>query len=154
VRNRKKTPLRERFWKHVDLWFGITDEDCWNWIGAKSERGYGRMTNREGRTRIASRISWILNRGKVSDNMQVCHSCDNPACVNPSHLWIGTQDENMRDMSIKERSCKTKLTAETVKEIRKNYSSGEFTQRQLAKAHGIRQSSLWNILAGKSWRHI
>jgi hypothetical protein len=72
---------------------------CWNWTGGKNDKGYGRLGNK-----YAHRISWEIHNGKkIPEGMFVCHHCDNPSCVNPSHLFIGTQKDNMRDMINKNR---------------------------------------------------
>lgn len=89
--------LRERFWNKVFLPHGTTDEDCWEWTGAKNERGYGSIHVNGSGDQKSSRISWILNRGEIPISHFVLHKCDRPSCVNPSHLFTGTHKENMRD---------------------------------------------------------
>lgn len=104
---RPRVPIEQRFWAKVDK--GEPDE-CWEWTGAKS-RGYGTITRDAadgGTTALAHRVSWEIHNGPIPKNMSyhgmvVAHSCDNPACVNPNHLWLGTQGQNLKDMIEKGR---------------------------------------------------
>lgn len=96
----KIRPLKkERFLKYVEK---RGDSDCWEWTGARYKNGYGHFNNgRE--SGYAHRLSFSLFRGPVPKRKHVCHSCDNPPCVNPSHLWIGTAKDNAMDRQKKGR---------------------------------------------------
>ena len=95
-----KQTLEQRFWPKVQK-----SDGCWLWTGSKDARGYGRLKNpRTGATPLkAHRVSWEVHFGPIPDELWVLHSCDNPPCVNPAHLFLGTQADNMRDMVQKGR---------------------------------------------------
>ncbi len=90
-------PVYEVFFRHINK-----TENCWLWTGCIGKWGYGnfRLINK---TVLAHRLSWMLHNGEIPNEMFVCHSCDNPACVNPDHLWIGTHQDNIDDMMEKGR---------------------------------------------------
>ncbi len=103
--NKDRTlPVIDRFMKKV----AVVNGGCWIWIGAKNLQGYGRLAvlkdERWHRGRHASRTSYELFIGPIPQGMCVCHTCDNPSCVNPSHLWVGTHKQNSQDMVAKGRS--------------------------------------------------
>jgi hypothetical protein len=89
----------ERFWSKVDVG---EEDDCWEWTGYRY-RKYGRF-NFESVSRLAHRVAWILLHGPLPDEQKVLHSCDNPPCCNPLHLFVGTQTDNMQDMIAKGRA--------------------------------------------------
>ena len=91
-------PLMERFWQKVD-----TSGACWEWRGARNAPGYGVIAIGGGRAEGAHRVSWILTYGLIPPGEVVRHRCDNPPCVRPSHLEIGTHADNMRDMTLRGR---------------------------------------------------
>lgn len=100
--------LRERFWSKVDRAGPAHPQlgtACWTWVGSKSEKGYGRLSAGKHRASPlrAHRVSWELHKGPIPDKMFVLHNCDNPTCVNPDHLFIGTARDNTRDMVRKGR---------------------------------------------------
>jgi hypothetical protein len=127
---------------------------CWLWIGCKNKQGYGRFWL--GRNEGAHRASWLLFVGRIPKNMQVLHRCDNPGCVNPEHLFLGTQKDNVQDMikkrrgSIGEKHSRAKLSVADVLCIRKCGASPKY----LAGLFGVDAATIHNILARRIWRHI
>lgn len=93
----KYASFEERFWEKVDK-----SGECWIWIGARNPSGYGKIKSGD-TTKDSHRASWEINYGEIPEGMCVCHVCDNPPCVNPGHLFLGTYGDNMRDMYSKGR---------------------------------------------------
>jgi hypothetical protein len=96
-----KLAIEWRFWSKVTL----APSGCWEWQAARNEAGYGVIGYGPGKTTLAHRVSYILCVGPIPDGMFVCHSCDNPRCVRPTHLWLGDNAANLRDMARKGRSA-------------------------------------------------
>jgi len=125
-------------------------DKCWLWLGGINSSGYGNFT-RKGITRQAQRVAYYMEYGAFDYTLSVLHNCDNPPCVNPFHLFLGTHINNMNDMVIKNRSCKiqgaehwnAKLSEVEIEEVRDLYKSGSFSQRQLARKYNVAQSRIW-----------
>lgn len=154
-------PIPDRFWSKVER---RQPNECWPWLGSrvlKSPRGpeYGQFKLPHGRTTSAHRLSWQINYGAIPSGLFVCHRCDNPLCVNPTHLFLGTHKDNMADMKAKgsqavgERVGTSRLAAETVQSIRRALAAG-MTTREAAKAHGVSQTTSRLIGAGIRWSHL
>ena len=137
---------------------------CWLWIGALGSGGYGRISSggKYGPVKKAHRASWELFRGPIPDGLSVLHKCDVRSCVNPDHLWLGTQAENMADCSRKGRgrsvngkdSHLAKLSEADVRYIKENYT-GRYGQRiELAERFGVHVSTIKAINRGLTWKHI
>ena len=145
----------ERFWAKVDK-----TGDCWNWMGCKNLFGYGRF--RVGKkVRTTHRMAWELTNGLIPNNLSVLHKCDNTSCINPAHLFLGTQGDNIRDAFSKkrmsnrgERNSNTGLVDSDIVEVRKRYSLGGITQKELAKLYGISWYQIYNIVHNISWDHV
>jgi len=129
---------------------------CWLWIGAKVRRtdNYYQpiIGTWRSRTENAHRIAWMLYHGDIPDGLHVLHHCDNPICVNPNHLFLGTHQDNMDDMVLKKRNHK-KLTAEEVTAIRRRYDARE-RPKDLAAEYGVTPTLIVYIGKRKTWRHI
>jgi hypothetical protein len=144
----------ERFWKKV-----IKSDGCWNWIGCRKKQGYGNIRV-DGKTVMAHRVSWEMVNGSIPDGLCVLHKCDNPSCVNPDHLFLGTKMDNHCDMVDKGRRAsfvgasngRAKLTQEQVSVVKELYSTGRLTQREIGKLYGVTDVVVSYILSGKIWR--
>lgn len=147
-----KKSVRERFLEKVDT--GEPDE-CWEWEGARNADGYGSFRVR-GRVVGAHRVAFRLDRGRPAED-QVNHHCDNRGCVNPWHLYEGSQLENIRDMAERGRSTAgeehphAKLTESQVVEIRHRYADGA-TQPELADEYSVEKPTIQHIVEGYSWQ--
>ena len=141
-------PPAVRFWPRVRKSLG-----CWEWAGRRSRRGYGEFDVDGGRV-AAHRMAWQLARGPIPDGLLVCHHCDNPACVRPDHLFLGTQADNMCDMAAKGRHGyprgedhpSARLSNVDAAEIRRLYRAGGVTQDALARHFGVCQSHVSRIV--------
>lgn len=145
----KKRPPEYWFWRKVSR--GGPD-DCWLWRGACNDDGYGLFWY-DHTSWLAHRFSYILHYTNVADDLYVLHTCDNPACVNPTHLFLGTQHDNMLDMAKKKRHPRHKLSVQAVAEIRKRAAAGE-TQSALAKEFGVCQQSVCQIVHNKCYKYV
>ena len=132
--------FKERFFSKIEK------NDCWFWRGTLSAKGYGFITKgKQGEGHLlAHRVSWQIHHGDIPDGLYVCHRCDNPQCVNPEHLFLGTPQENMDDMKIKNRGKKIDRMV-----IARDY--GSMSARALAKKHGITHTSVLRIAKEEGW---
>ena len=154
-----RTPLPERFWAKVNR---AGTYDCWLWTGSRTPQGYGHINEggRNGKTLIAHRVSWKLHEGRIPYGAYVLHRCDVPACVNPTHLFLGTHADNMADCRAKgrgngprgERQHDSRVTRADAQQIRE--SRGIVPQRQLGKRFGLSKSQIGRIQRGESWAWI
>lgn len=150
--------LAERFWSKVDK---QERDDCWLWTGAKTRiGGYGKLGNRQhhGSDLRAHRLSYELHVGVIPDGMCVCHKCDNPLCVNPNHLFLGTLADNNADREAKGRGSdkrgvknpRARLTIETVRKIRRLRAKG-MSQAEVGRIVGFPQTTISKIDRGVGW---
>ena len=143
--------LAERFWGRVEIG---KDDECWLWKSALQGNGYGHMRYR-GKFLMAHRTAWVLAHGLIPEGMYVCHHCDNRACVNPAHLFLGTAADNSKDMVNKGRAAHNrgglagaaKLTLPEVLVIRKS----DELQRVLADRYNVSPSAISLLKSGKTW---
>jgi hypothetical protein len=138
----------------------ITEAGCWEWNGKpRGKFGYARIQV-NGVAKPAHRAVYEVLVGPVPDHLHVCHQCDNPKCVNPAHLFVGTQADNIQDMVTKgrqargERISTAKLTAEQVTEIRRLYVPRKMGSHRLARRFGVSKVTIQRILNRKIWQHI
>lgn len=143
--------LETRFWKKVNK-----TKSCWLWTASKHEFGYGIIGEDHSRNTLkAHRVSWKLANGEIPPGLQVLHKCDNPSCVNPKHLFLGTQSDNVKDMSRKGRHVGSrKLTPEQVKWIRKHWVFRVVTCPQMAKQFGVSKECVWAALRCVNWSNV
>jgi DNA-binding CsgD family transcriptional regulator len=154
-------PDDERFWLKVDRSGGV--DACWLWTATASQFGCGHVSWR-GRLEYAPRVSWELEQGPIPDGLLVLHNCpdgDNPACVNPAHLWLGTHQDNARDRNAKGRASsrvgtdngRSRLTERGVVVVREMVSKG-MTQKAVAEFFGLHETTVRYAVIGKHWGHL
>ena len=161
--------LAERFWPRVDLNGPIPPHRselgaCWIWTGGQTTHGYGSMrVGGQGEGMMGAHIASIIIRdGSIPAGMHVLHHCDNPPCVRPDHLFLGTNDDNIRDKIEKGRSGKngglrgeqignSKLTRDQVDDIRACYARGGVTLAHLGRTYGVSSTQILRIVRGKVW---
>lgn len=141
--------LIERFWKQVEI--GAPDE-CWEWTGSKRGRNYGGFKI-GGVAYYAHRVAWEFTHGAIPEGLHVCHHCDNPGCVNPYHLFLGTRADNMQDAAKKGRMPK-KLNEGEVLEIRKLLTEGILTEQKMGEMFDVSGRAISNIKRGESWNWL
>lgn len=158
----KPRPVEERFWEHV---VPGREDECWEWQGAL-RGGYGYITlTRTPRTWIlAHRLSWEIHNGPIPDGLVICHHCDNPVCVNPVHLFIGTRKDNNADRAAKGRgrenrqtgsnNTNAKLSEDDVRAIIAVLRSGRFTQGEIGAMFGISQPTVSAISRRVRWAYL
>ena len=158
----------DAFWSKVDR-----SGECWVWTGYRLKSGYGSLHIRPRRL-LAHRYSWELANGPIPAGQYVCHTCDNPPCVRPDHLFLGTSHDNHADMLAKGRGATgdrngsrrkphrlphgeahwaTPLTADDVRAIRRRYAAGEYG-KDLAVEYGVGRTAISHIVNRIVWRHV
>lgn len=157
-----ETPLLARFCARVDTSGGRYA--CWPWVGSISTSGYGLLGDS-----YAHRLAWGLSAGPIPDGLFVCHHCDNPPCVNPDHLFLGTPRDNSHDMVLKARYWTeglplprqprgtrhglARLDESSVRSIRARVGAGE-TQQSVADAFGVHLMTINHVVHGRTWKHV
>ena len=153
----KKT-LKERF---DEKW--VEDENgCWAWTAYKQPNGYGQIGEggKHGKTLRAHRVSFEIYKGEIPKSTCVLHTCDNPACVNPQHLFLGSHDDNMQDKCVKGRQPvgvehgRHQLTEEEVVKIRLLYDEKQTSHRVIGEMFAVSHSNVQAIGNRKTWKHL
>ncbi len=152
----------ERFWKDTHH---EPNSGCWLWGGACDQHGYGCINNNYVSIR-AHRASWLIHYGDIG-TMMVLHRCDNPPCVNPAHLFLGTQEDNARDMFAKGRAvitnlppnpsgemCSAAILTECDAHSILRRADGGIRKVKIAEEFKVSVSTVYNICSGKTWKHL
>lgn len=149
--------LETRFWNKVEK---AGEDDCWLWTASVAGRGYGQIKLPKTRRQIyAHRCSYELHEGPIPDEVGVLHSCDNPRCVNPKHLFLGTAGDNAIDTKNKGRhlfgelNAQSVLTTAQVNRIHDLAESGQ-SENSVAAMFGVSSSTIHRIKHGERWHHI
>lgn len=127
-------PLEVRMERMIDK--GSSAGSCWLWLGSVSEGGYGTVSV-DGHTKLAHRQSYILHKGPIPKDMLVCHTCDVRACCNPDHLYVGTHEENMRDVRLRDRSSTSKASWLQRVDMVRAYRAEKGLLVQIASSYGV-----------------
>lgn len=136
----------------------VVDGGCWEWAGRRDDRGYGQL-GIQGRSFRAHRVFFERFKGPIPEGLCVLHHCDNPPCVNPDHLYAGTQLDNARDRISRKRNAvqsrsansNAKLTERQVCEIRSRFTGSWGEKSRLAREYGVGFTAIADIIAGRSW---
>lgn len=153
-RRKAEEAIRSRFARLLSV-----SEGCCEWDGLLDKDGYGRVTYRKKCTR-AHRLSYEIHVGSIPAGMQVCHRCDNPACVRPDHLFLGSNLDNVHDRDQKNRVShgsrhpSAKLSEAQVLEIRELYAAGHHSQEAIARRYGVSQRMVSMIILGQKWARV
>lgn len=151
-----------RFWRLIQK----SEDGCWIWTGNVSKAGYGNLWTPEKRGYVyAHRFSWRLANGEIPDGLCVLHKCDNPPCVNPSHLFLGTKRDNTHDMISKgraklhnpkrgEENGSAIINTEQAIQIKELLATGAFTLKEIASRTRSTTYIVFDIKRGKTWAHL
>ena len=152
----RSRPPMVRFWEKVDK-----NGDCWLWTAAVDKDGYGVFTN-QGKYRKSHRFIYEAMFGAIPAENIICHTCDTPSCVNPTHLYLGTYKTNANDRKRRgrdsnqsgERNHMAVLTRKSVREIRKLWADRRFTQAELASQFGVSRGCITGVIYNANWKEI
>jgi len=152
---------KNRYERFLSLFNRPNQEDCWEWNGKKNTRGYGHFHIGPKRIVGAHRVAYALRYGRIPDGLNVCHICDNPGCVNPRHLFVGTQKDNVADRERKgrmnydhvrgENNCLSKLLRGDTEIIRRLGRLG-LTHRRIATVFGVSHKTVFDVIHRNTWQ--
>jgi len=153
--------LEQSFIERFNLkWKINTVTGCWDWTASVAGKGYGQIKlPRQRKQEYAHRLAYLIHKGEIPEGKHVCHTCDNPLCVNPAHLWLGSSAENQQDMKQKGRSLYGErnpyaiLTEDGVRKIRQLLEQ-ELSQAKIGRIVGISQIEVSRIKRGLRWAHV
>lgn len=161
---RFRGPPASRFWAKVDR---RGAHECWPWLAQLNAKGYGRFGVTSRYQALAHRFAWELMSGPVPRGLYVCHHCDNRRCVNPAHLYVGTQADNMRDCAKRGRCYaqthaipkgdqhpNTKYPDSLVACMRMDYALGERSQDEIAELYGVPRKHAQGLISGRRRTHL
>lgn len=154
----KGESLRDVFVRRFEI---RKPDECWPWVAGTFTSGYG-CIRENGKSLRANRVSYELFVGPIPTGLEVCHECDNPICVNPTHLFLSTHDGNMKDAKKKgriiglrgEKASAAVLTVDNVIEMRRSYAAGGVSFEKLGKQFGVVKSVAVRACRGVSWAHV
>lgn len=147
-----RRPVKDRFLEKINK-----TDTCWLWLGEPDDRGYGVISDLGQRIK-AHRFSWIFHNGPIPAGLCVLHKCDNPPCVNPDHLFLGTKGDNIQDCKAKGRTARgeshgsARLTSEQVIAIRNSFPA--IPKCRLARIYGVTETHIREIINREKWAHI
>lgn len=153
----KNSSITKRFWSKVRV--TKHPKKCWEWMASKNRYGYGQIMvgGRSGRPMLSHRVSWVIHNGPIPQELGVLHRCDNPGCVRPGHLYLGTQKENMRDcrergrMAVGDKLPQAILTARQVIGIRDAFRK---LRESMAKKYKVSTAAIGSIVSRTRWKHL
>ena len=146
---RERVAAETRYWQKAQP---VGGNACWGWDGATKDSGYG-VLYVDGRLMPAHVFSYVLHVGPIPPGVEVCHTCDNPPCSNPAHLFLGTHAENMADCAAKERTRRGVLTFEQVEEIQRLADKGT-SSPAIAVTIGVSRRTISRVLSNPEYRAV
>jgi hypothetical protein len=155
----RAVPIQQRFEQKVAL---VPFSDCHYWTGASSKFGYGKLSNGKNSWVFAHRFAYEQKHGEIPEDKFVLHHCDNPACVNAEHLYIGSKKDNAIDRENRNRGNhasgvghgRSKLSTSQVRDIRDEFDTGKYSFRQLGRIYGVDGKSIADIVNRLNWQYV
>lgn len=158
-RAKRRPTMAERFWSKVDKTAGYgPNGDCWVWTAHKDAFGYGSFNRRGYSGRTAHRASYELNTGPIPEGMVIRHKCDNPSCVRPDHLDIGTHQDNSDDQVSRGRQRAPRGTKHHSNRLTEDQARAihgdQRCEKEIAAEYGVTTAAVWLIRNERNWKHL